>query len=62
MKAPTPEQELEMYQAVLRRIETLMGAAPDTPEGIELDFLTTVAESYEERHFPIGQSPRCNIS
>lgn len=46
-----PDTELEIYQAVLKRIEALMGAKPDSPEGAELDFLTTVAESYEERHF-----------
>lgn len=45
----SPEVELEIYQAVMRRIETLMGAKADTPEGAELDFLVTVAESYEAR-------------
>ena len=54
----TPELELEIYQAVLKRIEALMGAKPDSPEGVELDFLTTVAESYEEKHFPIQQAPK----
>jgi hypothetical protein len=43
----TPETEQEIYQAVMKRIEGLMGAEPGTPEGAELDFLTTVAESYE---------------
>lgn len=58
MKGPTPDQELEMYRAVMRRIEALMGAEPGTPEGIELDFLTTVAESVEERLFPLTSSHR----
>lgn len=48
-----PKLELELYQAVMRRIEALMGAEPGTPEGAELDFLTTVAESVEERLFPL---------
>lgn len=49
----TPETEHEIYQAVMRRIEALMGAKPDSAEGAELHFLTTVAESHEERHFPL---------
>jgi hypothetical protein len=48
----TPEVELELYQAVMRRIEALMGAQPGTSEGAELDFLVTVAESYEARALP----------
>jgi HTH-type transcriptional regulator / antitoxin HigA len=41
------------HAAVLRRIELLMDAAPGTPEGDELDVLATLAEAYEERHFPV---------
>ena len=48
-----PDLEREMYEAVLKRISSLMDAKPGTPEGAELDFLATVAESYEERHFPL---------
>jgi hypothetical protein len=54
----TPETERYLYDLVLKRIEALMGAGLGTKEGAELDFLTTVAESYEERHFPIGRQPR----
>lgn len=49
----TPETERYLYDLVLKRIEVLMDAKPGTKEGAELDFLTTVAESYEERHFPM---------
>ena len=48
-----PELERHFYECVLKRIEALMGAKPGTKEGAELDFLATVAESYEERHFPM---------
>jgi HTH-type transcriptional regulator/antitoxin HigA len=41
------------YEAVLRRIETLWGAAQGTPEGDELDVLATLVESYESGHYPI---------
>ena len=42
------------YEAVLRRIEALWGAAQGTPEGDELDVLATLAESYESVHYPVG--------
>lgn len=41
------------YEAALRRIEGLMNAEVDTPEGDELDVLATLVEAYEERHYPI---------
>ena len=41
------------YEAALARIDELMDAAPDTPEGDELELLTTLVEVYEEKHFPI---------
>lgn len=53
-----PELEREIYESVLRRISQLMGAEPDSQEGAELHFLTTVAESYEERHFPMPPRTR----
>ena len=42
------------YEAALERIEALMDAAPDTPEGDELELLTTLVEVYEDKHFPIN--------
>ena len=41
------------YERALARIERLMDAEPNTPEGDELDVLTTLIEAYEDRHFPI---------
>ncbi|MBI2382688.1 MAG: transcriptional regulator [Gammaproteobacteria bacterium] len=41
------------YRAALKEIETLMSAAPDTPEGDRLDVLVTLAEAYERIHFPM---------
>ena len=43
------------YRRALKRIEELMEAAPDTPEGDELDVLSTLVEVYEDNHFPIEE-------
>lgn len=40
-------------QAALAEIERLFDAAPDTPAGDRLEVLTTLVESYEERHCSI---------
>ncbi len=44
------------YEAVLARIELLMDAEFNTPEGDELDILTSLVESYEAKHFLIPVS------
>lgn len=41
------------YEAALDRIDALMDAAPNSPEGDELELLTTLVEFYEEKQFPI---------
>jgi HTH-type transcriptional regulator / antitoxin HigA len=41
------------YQAALEEIERLFEAAPDTPEGDQLEVLVTLVEAYEEKHFSI---------
>ena len=41
------------YEAALREIERLWGADENTVEGDRLEVLTTLAESYEEAHFPM---------
>ena len=41
------------YQAVLEEIERLFDAAPDTPDGDRLEVLTTLVESYEDKHYSI---------
>lgn len=43
------------YEAALDRIETLMGAKANTPEGEELDILVTLIEAYETSRFSIPQ-------
>ncbi|MDD5158701.1 MAG: DNA-binding protein [Sulfuricurvum sp.] len=43
------------YEKALSRIEMLMDAEFNTPEGDELDILTTLVENYEAKHFPIPQ-------
>ncbi|HGO5291547.1 TPA: hypothetical protein ACK210_001191 [Photobacterium damselae subsp. damselae] len=40
------------YRMVLKRIEAIFDAEPDTPEGDELEKLVTWVEAYEEEHFP----------
>jgi HTH-type transcriptional regulator/antitoxin HigA len=41
------------YEAALRKIEGLMGARRNSPEGDKLDVLVTLVEAYEARHFPL---------
>ena len=41
------------YDAALTAIDNLMGAAPNTPEGDELEILVTLVEAYEAKHWPI---------
>ncbi|MDP1553926.1 MAG: hypothetical protein Q8L84_00585 [Hyphomonas sp.] len=38
------------HARTLKRIEALMLAKPDTPEGDELDILVTLVESFEAKH------------
>lgn len=45
------------YDAALARIDTLMNAEQETPEGDELDILVTLVEAYEAKHYPM---PICN--
>jgi HTH-type transcriptional regulator/antitoxin HigA len=41
------------YRAALKKIEKLMSAEADTPEGERLDVLATLVEAYERKHFPM---------
>lgn len=47
----------EEYEAVLGRIEELMDAEADTPEGDELVHLSTLVEIYENENFPLDFEP-----
>ena len=48
-----PVRTEEDHKAALVRIDELMDAGPDTPEGDELDVLVSLAERYEETHHSI---------
>ena len=39
------------YRRTLKEIETLMGAAPNTPRGERLDVLVALVEAYERKHY-----------
>ena len=41
------------YDIALARVDDLMDARPDSPEGDELDVLVTLIEKYEVLHYPI---------
>lgn len=41
------------YRAALKEIDSLMMAAPDSPEGEKLDVMVTLIEAYEAKHFPL---------
>lgn len=41
------------YQAALKKIEELFAAKPNTPSGDLMEVLTTLVESYEQKHFNI---------
>jgi HTH-type transcriptional regulator/antitoxin HigA len=48
-----PLKNGEDYRATLREIESLMRAAPGSPEGERLDVLVTLVEAYERKQFPL---------
>jgi HTH-type transcriptional regulator/antitoxin HigA len=48
-----PIKTAEDYQATLKEVESLFGAAPDTPEGDRLEVLVMLVEAYERKHHSI---------
>lgn len=46
-----PVRTEQDHTAAVARIENLMSAAPDTPEGDELDVLATLVDAYETKHY-----------
>jgi HTH-type transcriptional regulator / antitoxin HigA len=45
------------YLAALAEIEELLGVAePDSPAGDKLELLITLVETYENQHYPLGES------
>lgn len=45
-----PIRTKEDHRAAVARIEELMGAAPESAEGDELDVLATLVDAYEAKH------------
>jgi HTH-type transcriptional regulator / antitoxin HigA len=54
MKAKVIKTESE-YEAALARIEKLMDAKLNTPQGDELELLSLLVHDYEEKTFPIDK-------
>jgi len=54
MRAKVIKTELD-YETALARIEKLMDAKPNTPQGDELDLLSLLVHDYEEKVFPIDK-------
>jgi len=46
-----PIRNKDDHRQAVARIEALMSAAPNTPEGDELDVLATLVDAYEAKHF-----------
>ena len=51
-----PIRTADDHESALKRIEALMSAEYGTPEGDELDVLSTLVDVYEREHFPV-ESP-----
>lgn len=45
-----PIRTEEDHRRAVARIESLIGASPNTPEGDELDVLATLVDAYEAKH------------
>lgn len=48
-----PIKNKKNYEDTLKRIDDLWSAKKNTPEGDELDVLTTLVEAYEENNYKI---------
>jgi HTH-type transcriptional regulator/antitoxin HigA len=48
-----PIKSEQDYTNALGKIESLMGAKPNTPQMDELEVLATLVEAYEEQHYKI---------
>ena len=49
-----PIKDEKTYELALQRVEKLMDAEADTPQGDELDVLVTLIEAYENKMYPIN--------
>ena len=41
------------YQEAIKRLEDIFDAAPNTPEGDELEVLGVLIDDFEKIHFPV---------
>lgn len=48
-----PIRTEEDHERAVQRIAKLIGAAPDSAEGNELDILATLVDAYEAKHYPM---------
>ena len=48
-----PIRSKKDYQSALQRLEKVIDARPNTPEGDELEVLSILIEKYENEQFPI---------
>ena len=48
-----PIKDKKSHEAALARVEDLMNAVPNTPEGDELEMLVALIEAYEKKVYPI---------
>ncbi len=48
-----PINSKQAYEAALKELDRIWGAAPGTPEGDRIDELVTLIEIYEDEHYPM---------
>ena len=54
-KALAGLMSIDDHLQALKRIDELMDAEAETPEGKELEWLAILVEAYEKIYFPIGE-------
>lgn len=51
----------EAYENALARIEQVMDAEPNTPEGDELELLSLLVEKYEKETYPLPEADPVDV-
>ncbi len=51
----------EEYENALARLELLMDAEPNTPEGDELELLSLLVEKYEKEKYPLPEADPVDV-
>src|SRR3989339_1174398 len=51
----------EEYENTLARIEAIMDAKPNTPEGDELELLSLLVEKYEQEKYPLPEADPVDV-